>query len=155
MSISVQYASTRREVWGFYRRLWKQRLWKIHSVIFVGAAISASFAIFGGWPRNAREYLVVGLIGVASPTLFALYPMFMFKPQTRVLTVDEDGIVTTIGKLNGSIAWSEIASVRNNDDGALVIQRRNLNAFIVPRRAFNSPEARSSFEDFVRTHVAN
>jgi hypothetical protein len=155
MSISVQYSSTRREVWGFYRRLWQQRLWKMHLVIFLAAAISASFAIFDDWPRNALQYLTVGLLGLIPLVLLAFYPMVMFKPQMRVLTVDDEGIATTIGKRNGSVPWGEIASVGNNDDGALVIQGRNLNAFIIPTRAFDTPESRSSFEDFVRAHVQN
>jgi hypothetical protein len=142
-------------VWGFYRRLWQQRLWKMHLIIFLTVTISASLAICRGWPRSAPEYLAMGLIGLVPLILLALYPMVMFKPQTRVLTVGDEGIATTIGKRNASIPWGEIASVRSNDDGALVIQRRNLNAFIVPTRAFETPESRSSFEDFVRAHVQN
>jgi hypothetical protein len=152
MSISVEYSSTRREVWGLYWRMWQQRLWKMHLLIFVAAAVAASFAAFGRLPRDVPELLAIVLTGLIPTALFALYPMLMFKPQMRVLTVDDDGIDTTIGKRKQSLGWVEIADVRSSGE-ALVIQRHNLNAFIVPARAFDTPEARSSFEAFVRTHA--
>jgi hypothetical protein len=152
MSISVQYYSTRREVWGFYWRLWKQRLWKMHLVIFVAVAVSGSFATFGRWPRSVPEFIAIVLTALVPIVLLTLYPMLMFKPQMRVLTVDDDGIATTIGRHNKSLAWAEIADVQDNG-GALVIQGRNLNAFIVPARAFDTPGERLSFEEFVRAHA--
>jgi hypothetical protein len=42
--------------------------------------------------------------------------------------------------------------VQDNGE-AVVIQRRNLNAFIVPTRAFGSPDEKLSFEEFVRAHT--
>jgi hypothetical protein len=152
MSISVHYSSTRREVWGFYWRLWKQRLWKMHLVIFVAVAVSGSFATFGRLPRDFPEIIAIVLTALIPIILLALYPMLMFKPQVRVLTVDDDGITTTIGRHNKSLAWAEIADMQNNA-GALVIQGHNMNAFIVPERAFDTPEERLSFEAFVRAHA--
>jgi hypothetical protein len=153
MSITVHYSSTRREVWGFYWQLWKKRLWKMHFVIFVAVLVFGSFATFGRLPRDAAEFVAISVIALIPIVLFALYPMLMFKPQMRVLTVDEDGIATTIGRhKNKSVAWAEIAEVQDNGE-AVVIQRRNLNAFIVPTRAFGSPDEKLSFEEFVRAHT--
>jgi hypothetical protein len=125
----------------------------MHLVIFVTIGVFASFATFGHWPHDAAELFAVIGMALIPIALLASYPMLMFKPQTRVLTVDDDGIVTTIGRhKNKSVAWAEIAEVRDNGE-ALVIQRRNLNAFIVPARAFGSPDEKRSFEEFVRAHA--
>jgi hypothetical protein len=152
MSITVRYSSTRREVWGVYRQLWKRRLWKIHVFIFVAVIVFGSFGTFGRLPRDAAEFVAVAVTALIPIALLALYPMLMFKPQQRVLTVGEEGIATKIGRHNKLVAWAEIANVR--DEGkALVIQGRNLNAFIVPARAFDSPDERLSFEEFVKAHA--
>ena len=50
------------------------------------------------------------------------------------------------------IPWDEIREVREHGD-SLVIQRRNLNAFIVPARAFESQEAKLQFRDFICAKV--
>ena len=133
MSISVQYSSTRREVWSDYSRMWRERLWKLHFFVFGATSIFASFWIFGGWPNDIPQVGSALLMGLVPLLLLAIYPMMMFKPQRRLLTVTSDGISTTIGKHNKKLDWAEIADVRNSDD-ALIIQNRNLNAFIVPAR---------------------
>ena len=150
MSITVQYSSTRREVWGLYLQLWKRRLWKIHLVIFVTTFVVGSFATFGRLPNDAAELLAIVVSALIPISLLTAYPMLMFKPQTRVLTVDESGITTTIGPYtNKSVVWAEIAEVQDNGQ-AVIIQRRNLNAFIVPARAFSSSDEKLAFEEFVR-----
>jgi hypothetical protein len=152
MSITVHYSSTRREVWGFYRQLWKKRLWKIHLAIFLSVLVLGSFATFGHLPSDVSEFVAIAVIAFIPIALLALYPMLMFKPQMRVLTVDDDGIATKIGRHDKSVTWAEIADVQNNGE-ALVIRNRKLNAFIVPARAFDSPDERLLFEKFVRAHV--
>jgi len=152
MSLTVNYASTRSEVWRHYRRLWAERLWKLHALIFVATATTASFILYGRTPDNAFELLAVMAISAAPLGLFALYPMLMFKPQKRTLTVDSTGISTVIGQRGQTLAWNEIASVRN-DETALIIQRHNLNAFIIPARAFETPAAMEAFEVFVRSQL--
>lgn len=152
MSITVQYSSTRREISGFYWRLWRKRLWKMHLAIFACVVIFGSFATFGRLPSNAFEAVAITVTALITVALLALFPMLMFKRQTRILRVDHDGIVTSIGRHNKSIVWADIANVEDNGE-ALVIQRRNLNAFIVPARAFSTPDERLSFAEFVRSHA--
>ena len=153
MGITIQYSSTRREVWGFYWQLWKRGLWKIHLAIFIAILVFGSFATFGRLPKDAAELATIMVAALIPISLLAAYPMLMFKPQTRVLTVDETGIITTIGRhRNKSVPWAEIAEVQDNGE-AVVIQRRNLNAFIVPARAFGSPDEKLSFEEFVKSHA--
>jgi len=81
-----------------------------------------------------------------------LFPMVAFKPATRSLTVDDVGIETMIGQRHSTIAWEEFANIQENGD-VLIIQRRNLNAFIIPARAFASAKARQQFRDFVMVRV--
>jgi hypothetical protein len=152
MSLTVSYSSTRREVMGFYWLIWRQRLWKMHAAIFIAAIALVSFAMFGGWPANVAQLTTVFLLGLVPLLLLALYPMLMFKPQVRILTANSEGIATTIGKRSQVLAWEEIASVKSSSH-SLIIQRRNLNAFLVPARAFQTTEARSSFENFVRSRI--
>src|SRR4051812_29491048 len=121
MSITVHYSSTRREVWGFYWQLWKRRLWKIHLVILLFVVVFGSFATFGRLPVDVPEFVAIAVTALIPIALLALYPMLMFKPRMRVLTVDADGIATTIGRHDKSVSWAEIADVQDNGE-ALVIQ---------------------------------
>jgi hypothetical protein len=66
----------------------------------------------------------------------------MFKPQVRTLVFDRNGIRTEIGKKTGTVAWQEIDSI-NDSEGTIVVSRKNLNAFLVPRRAFQSEQERA------------
>jgi hypothetical protein len=75
--------------------------------------------------------------------------MIQFKPQTRTLTVDEQGIATEIGSKSGTRSWREIRSVAD-EDGAIVIVGKNKNAFIVPARAFESDAERVDFLNYSR-----
>lgn len=148
MQISISYASQRSEVWRWYWQAWWRGLWRVHLLIFVAVAISASMLIYGGLPQDILAFGVVAAIGVLPLIGLVLFPMWKFKPQERTLHVDEHGIETEIGHLSASVPWSDVANVREDGD-SLVIQRRNLNAFIVPARAFPSDKAQSEFRDFV------
>jgi len=106
--------------------------------------------IYGGLPKGAPALAIVAAVSVLPLIGLALFPMWKFKPQVRTLQVDERGIDTTIGQLSASVPWNDIVDVQEDGD-SLVIQRRNLNAFIVPARAFPTNEARSEFQDFVLT----
>jgi hypothetical protein len=112
----------------------------------------ASLTIFGGPPTGVKGYLLIGAIGIASLAGFVLFPMAMFKPEQRLLSVDETGIATSIGKRSATIPWNDIREVRE-DGNSIIIQRRNLNAFIVPSRAFETDEAKLQFRDFVCAKV--
>jgi ArsR family metal-binding transcriptional regulator len=87
------------------------------------------------------------------PLLLPLYPQLCFKPEERVLTLAAEGIVTTIGKRSGTIPWSTVRNVR--DEGAVMIERLNGNAFAVPARAFATIEERRAFIAFATSAAAN
>ena len=93
--------------------------------------------------------VVTGLIPILG---FVLFPLVKFKPQERTLSVDEEGLTTSIGQLSKSIPWAEIAEAKIAGD-ELIIQSRNLNAFIIPKRAFVTIEAQQNFANFVLDRV--
>jgi len=152
MRISISYASKRKEVWQWYWRTWRRKFWKTHAVVFATVATSASLAIdesvLGGW---ARVGLIVA-IGIIPLVVFVLFPMVKFKPQIRTLEVDEAGIVTAIADRSYTLSWEEFCDFHEDGD-AFVLERHNLNAFIIPSRAFQSVEAMSNFRDFVAAKV--
>jgi hypothetical protein len=73
-----------------------------------------------------------------------LYPQLKFKPQRRVLSIDDQGISTTIGRLSGQLPWSKVDFVRTTEHSVYIVGK-NLNAFIVPQRAFLSTQQRDEF----------
>ena len=72
--------------------------------------------------------------------------MIQFKPEKRELAINDSGIQTSIGKHNKLIPWGDVAEIRE-ERGAIVIQGRNLNSFIVPNRAFDDENQRKQFGD--------
>jgi hypothetical protein len=76
--------------------------------------------------------------------LFAFYPLAMFKPQERQLTIDGAGIETSIGTRHGRVEWDDVSEIADQD-GVIVVQRTNGNAFLIPARAFATPAERRNF----------
>jgi hypothetical protein len=66
------------------------------------------------------------------------------KTEERVLELMPDGIKTSIGRLSGTVPWSSIAFV-HDVGGFVVIGGKNTNAFLIPSRAFASPDERTQF----------
>ena len=152
MTISISYASQRKEVWQWYWRMWRRRLWKTHLIVLVAVAIASSLFIFDGMPVGLNGLFLVWAIAVLPLAAFVAFPMLMFKPETRTLSISSAGIATTIGNRSGNIPWIDIIDVREDGD-ALMIQRRNLNAFIVPTRAFKTTADKGEFADFVNAMI--
>ena len=136
----------------WYWRMWRRQLWKIHLLLFATVVILASHLIFDGAPTSLLGVLLIASIGLVPIVGLVLFPLLKFKPQERTLSIDEQGITTTIGDISKSLPWKDIANVSVNQDN-LIIQNRNLNAFIIPQRAFETDEARQGFANFVNTHV--
>ena len=152
MSQSIMYVSRRVEVMAWYWQMWRKQLWKIHLLMFATVAFLASRLIFDGAPTSLLGVLLIASIGLAPIVAMVLFPLLKFKPQKRTLSIDEQGITTTIGDISKSVPWKDIANV-SVDQNNLIIQNRNLNAFIIPQRAFETDEARQGFKNFVVAHV--
>jgi hypothetical protein len=152
MNIAISYASTRAEVWRYYWRLWRARLWKIHLSIFVVVATLTYFHLPPGARSGISGTWKILLAGGAPLIFLICYPMLRFKPQVREVMLNEEGITTSIGRRTGDIPWKDVAAL-DFDESSIVIRGANLNALIIPNRAFSSPEGRAKFETFVRAHA--
>ncbi len=142
--ITLRYRSSRREVWAFYWWCWKQPrgLWRLHAAIAAFFAAIVVRSMGAGSPLPGLLFLLAVLAGVGLVSV--LFPQIMFKPQERVLIIDETGLTTTIGDRSGARAWREIMTVAPLP-GMIAIVGKSLNGFVVPRRAFDSDEAMDRF----------
>jgi hypothetical protein len=48
MRFEIEYASTRREVWDWYWRFWRERGWKTHALIFPAVGAAALVGSYAG-----------------------------------------------------------------------------------------------------------
>jgi len=127
-------------------------LWKRHFGLLVFIAILVY--IFGWYQLGAASSIRTTIIcWLFVVTLMVLYPQMMFKPQSRLLIIDSDGLDTVIGTRRAKRTWGDIRSVAD-DGGYIIITGTNGNAFVVPPRAFPSPTARASFLSFAQRSVA-
>jgi hypothetical protein len=111
-------------------------------------SVIASYLIYGGFPVGSIGFISVLTIGALPLAVFVAWPMLKFKSQLRTLVVDDTGIATVIGNKSATLFWSDVADVREAG-GAIVIQNRNLNAFIVPSRAFRTSQEKQEFRNFI------
>ena len=143
MEITLKYAATRKEVWDWYWRAWRRGLWKIHVVVFLLILYSVG-SRDGHWPIADYRFVLDGfLIATAVIIAFVSFPQLMYKPQTRSLTINEDGIRTVIGPRSGKVKWAEVADIETRGEH-IVITGRWGNSFLIPSRAFESDGHRDS-----------
>ena len=144
MPITIQYSSRRGEVWTHYWRLWRQKLWRFHAALFAVVTVGLLLGL-SGWRLSPAALAGIAVLGGLLPCVaLALYPLVKFKPQTRVLTMDQAGLTTSIGKLCGEVPWRDVEAIIDQRE-LIVIRRTNNNAFVIPTRAFASPADRAAF----------
>ncbi len=151
--LELTYSSSRREVASWYWRMWRTKLWKFHLLCLV--AVVAAVLIAGGhWPPSIARFVVGVVVGMSLIAFMLLFPQLMFKPQTRTIVFDPNGIQTRIGKKAADIGWPEIVHI-SDDSETISIGGKNLNAFLVPGRASDSQEHRIEFLKRIREwHVS-
>lgn len=104
----------------------------------------------------------LNFIDFAVAILFALtiilgIPVISFitaKTQKRVLSINNEGIETKIGKQEGKILWKTVESIKTTQD-RIVITGKNGNAFTIPASAFKDSEHRKQFIDLAKQYLAN
>lgn len=92
--------------------------------------------------------LMLGLV-VFLPFVLRLFT----KPQQRILTIDAQGIQTTIGEQSGTVPWPQVADIVQDGDFIFVIGRSG-NSFLIPNRAFPAPEQRQAFLEAITKYRA-
>ncbi|HVY86115.1 MAG TPA: YcxB family protein [Caulobacterales bacterium] len=149
MARTIEYASTRGEIWRWYWRSWRRGLWVTHAVVFCWVSGVVLLLLWSTDLLRPMNVVLALVAGIASIAWMPLFPMIQFKPQTRTLTVDERGISTTIGAKSGVRKWDEIRSVAD-EEGAIVVVVKTKNAFIIPARAFASDADRADFLNYAK-----
>ena len=151
MRHTIEYASSRDEVWRAYWRSWARPagLWRVHVTIALGIAAASELLLHGSAWHVSSLAVTAALAGLACVMLFPLWPQLRFKSATRKLTIDKDGFKTTIGARSGERSWQEIAAVEDIGEEILIIVKTG-NAMVVPRRAFANETERARFLDVAR-----
>src|SRR5580693_67013 len=150
--VILTYSTTRRELATWYWQMWKKKLWKFHAA-FLATSIAVVALTSGRWPPSVVDIVRGIAVAVAVIASLILFPQIMFKPEVRTLSFDKNGLRTKIGKKSGSTSWLEIQSVTDSE-GTIVISGKNLNAFLVPQRAFQSDQERASVLVAIRAWMA-
>jgi len=151
MNFELRYASRREEIWRWYWGAWRRKTWRVHALVlativvwvWVLAPAGASLASMG---------LSALLWSVLAMAVLVGWPQLRFKPQERTLRVDAEGLETWIAGRSGRRKWSQIRSIFE-EGGAVVLETVTGNAFVVPDRAFSSPDERASFVAFAKRSV--
>jgi hypothetical protein len=145
--VTITYYSSRREVWDWYWFMWRRsvRLKVKQLAIAVGVFLAAWTVQSQATSSPSARVLVAVAVTCLVLAMLPIYPLLMFKPQRRQLTIGEPGISTTVGAVKAEVPWREVAEILSWDDSLLIIGR-NLNAFIIPSRAFETQERREVFE---------
>jgi hypothetical protein len=143
MEFTLRYSSSRAEVMRLYGRHWRARLWRSHLAMLVAATVGvgAVLSVGHGGPLPWMIGALAGLVGIVT---LAAVPLVAFKPQQRLLVVGANGLTTTIGSRSGALGWADIEAIDESAD-CIHIVRKNLNTFVVPRRAFDSDMRRDEF----------
>lgn len=143
MSYTLHYQSSRQEVWHWYWRAWRAKLWRVH--VLMAGFVTFSVALSAKPPLQV-SFIFLSFV-LALPIvilLFAVWPQLMFKNKERTLNIGPEGWSTQIGRLTGKCTWGEVASVAEENE-ALVITGKNGNALIVPLRALQNPDSWGQF----------
>jgi hypothetical protein len=119
---TIQYSSSRQEVWRWYWRAWAKPngLWLNHLIIVVlcGLVLSGSSPFDGfGLAQFAKFSFISFLVCIA---IFPLWPQIMFKPRSRTFTINSTGIETSIGNKSAKRSRNEIAEIQDVEDEIII-----------------------------------
>ena len=147
MEITIRYRSSRKEVNEWYWKKWREKFWRYHAAFLVLIVVVS----VGQWPpRSSSDVLRGVIIGLLAVLGFIAFPQIMFKPKERMLSANETGIYTEIGKIKKQIGWNEISKIEEDSQAILITRKKSGNAFIVPDRAFQSQQEREAFYKFAK-----
>lgn len=147
MSLKVEYASRRDEVWSWYCRAWRRDLWKFHATLGGVVCAIVTFLVTDGASPTSADFLTGAACGLLSVAWMPAMPMLLFAPEARSVELDRDGIATTIDGQSSRRSWKDIESV-TQENGYVVMQSRKGSAFLIPPRAFASTDEQQHFLSF-------
>ncbi len=159
--VTLHYAVTRGELWDWYWWAWRRPrgLWAYW--VFV-AAVIFGLQVLDLLTRQSLTLSALGmpaLIAFGAVLFFIVFPQLAYKPRERILIVNRDEIETSIGDMSAKRSWKDVAYVVVRPGyvalgiaggiflGPCWLRTLNGNAFVVPRRAFDSE---SDYRDFLQ-----
>ena len=103
---------------------------------------------------NLNDFAVAILFALIIIMGIPVISFITAKTQKRVLSINDEGIKTRIGKQEGKILWKTVDSIKTTQD-RILITGRNANAFTIPASAFNDSEHRQQFIDLANQYLLN
>jgi hypothetical protein len=147
--IEVRYSSNRGEIWRWYMQAWRKRLWMFHLAVAALVFLLALYfqaKVSEAGPAKIAISVAAAIISIG---FMVAYPQLAFKAQERRLLIDPSGMETSIRSRTRRYARDKVAGIVDLGD-TISITLRNMNAFVVPRRAFASNDERANFLDAAR-----
>ena len=103
---------------------------------------------------NLNDFAVAILFALIIIMGIPVISIITAKTQKRVLSINDEGIETRIGKQEGKILWKTVDSIKTTQD-RILITGKNANAFTIPVNAFNDSEHRQQFIDLANQYLVN
>jgi YcxB-like protein len=153
--LTIEYALSRVEVIQGYFCSWK------YSPTFRWQMVSAALGV--GLLTIGQRWLVTGAVraGDILAGLFWAVGLLVFIPlwfalrlkrQKRTLKSSDRGIEVIVGDRTLRVPWSNLSAVVDADE-FVIISRRNINSFYIPRRAFGDSEERERFVESAKASL--
>lgn len=147
--MEIRYTTTKPEIFRWYMKRWKHKLWLYHALILAVILFSFHDADVSGTQAAVKPIFIALLYAISAVTFMAAFPLITHKSQERILKIDVEGIKTTMGSKTGAMPWRRVAAVRDSR-GYIHITGKNGNEFIVPDRAFVGAADRKKFLSLIR-----
>ncbi len=144
--MTVEYVAAPRDIGALYsytRKHSRRMQLFVYGVPLLVAAWTLLLRVSNGKLRTA-DWVIAAAWATG---LFLFLPVFLrlrTKKGVRTLTVTPEGISTRIGRLSGDVPWEKVARIDVTDE-YVFIMRTNLNAFVIPHRAFSDNNRRVEF----------
>ena len=103
---------------------------------------------------NLNDFIVAIMFAVGIILAIPALSFITAKTQKRVLSINEEGIETKIGKEEGKIPWKAVDSI-STTSARVIITGKNANAFTIPENAFKDSEHRQQFITLAQQHISN
>lgn len=150
--MTVRYALSRGEMLTamWYSARYSGRLRRRILVLPLFVAIASLMGAYvGRHVVTTADLMIAAAWAIGALLLMPMLVAARTKTQERVLELTPEGITTTIGRLSGMVPWRAVSFV--DDVGRfVVIAGQNMNAFLVPNRAFADDQERTQFMNEAR-----
>lgn len=146
-SLTVEYALTRGEILRSFAHNMVASPKLRTKILIYAAAIAIFMYVLQSMMSQSfgAETLIIAVSWGIGFLVFVLLGAFVRgKTSKRTLTVSMRGISTQVGRVSGTVPWAKVSAVSSAPEFILIL-RTNGNAFFVPTRAFEDPDAKNRF----------